>query len=50
MKTQKLKALRSKRNPAACDKIFQELNDKAANGDNIMRTVIEAVENYCTLG
>jgi methylmalonyl-CoA mutase N-terminal domain/subunit len=50
VQAEKLKALRNKRNPAACDKILQELNDKASNGDNIMSSVIEAVENYCTLG
>jgi methylmalonyl-CoA mutase N-terminal domain/subunit len=50
VQTEKLIALRDKRNPAKCDMILQELNDKANNGDNIMPTVIEAVENYCTLG
>jgi len=48
--TEKLKALRNKRNPGKCDNILQALNDKASNGDNIMPVVIEAVENYCTLG
>jgi methylmalonyl-CoA mutase, N-terminal domain len=50
VQTEKLIALRNKRNPAKCDMILQELNDKANNGDNIMPAVIEAVENYCTLG
>ncbi|MFI5128357.1 MAG: methylmalonyl-CoA mutase [Chitinophagales bacterium] len=50
MQAEKLKALRNKRNPAKCDNILQELNDKASNGDNLMPVVIEAVENYCTLG
>lgn len=45
-----LEKLRNNRNPAKCDTILQTLNDKASNGDNIMPTVIEAVENYCTLG
>ncbi|MBL7742051.1 MAG: methylmalonyl-CoA mutase [Chitinophagaceae bacterium] len=50
VQTEKLKALRNKRNPAKVDNLLQELNDKASNGDNIMPVVIEAVENYCTLG
>jgi methylmalonyl-CoA mutase N-terminal domain/subunit len=50
VQTEKLKALRSKRNPAKCDNILQQLNDKASSGENIMPVVIEATENYCTLG
>ena len=46
----KLAALRQKRDHAKCDQIMQTLNDKASGGENIMPTVIEAVENYCTLG
>jgi methylmalonyl-CoA mutase N-terminal domain/subunit len=47
---EKLRALRSRRNHAKCDNILQQLNDRASNGDNLMPVVIEAVENYCTLG
>lgn len=47
---EKLKKLRSRRNHAKCDSILQELNDCANDGRNIMPVVIEAVENYCTLG
>ena len=50
IQTQKLEALKRNRDPARCDSILQDLNDKAASGDNIMPTVIEAVENKCTLG
>ncbi|HEY6505501.1 MAG TPA: methylmalonyl-CoA mutase family protein, partial [Chitinophagaceae bacterium] len=50
VQTEKLKALRSKRNPARVDNILQQLNDKANSGENIMPVVIDAVENYCTLG
>ena len=50
IQTQKLETLRRSRDPARCDTILQDLNDKAASGDNIMPTVIEAVENKCTLG
>jgi methylmalonyl-CoA mutase N-terminal domain/subunit len=46
----KLRALKSNRNPSKIDNLLQQLNDKASNGDNIMPVVIEAVENYCTLG
>jgi methylmalonyl-CoA mutase N-terminal domain/subunit len=47
---EKLKLLRKRRNPAKCDNILQSLNDKASSGENIMPTVVEAVEKYCTLG
>jgi len=47
---EKINALRKNRNPAKCDNILQALNDKASSGENIMPTVVEAVENKCTLG
>jgi methylmalonyl-CoA mutase N-terminal domain/subunit len=47
---QNLNRLRSERDPAKVDTILQDLNDKAASGDNLIPTVIEAVENKCTLG
>jgi methylmalonyl-CoA mutase N-terminal domain/subunit len=50
LQMQKLNNLRHSRNPAKCDSILQELNDKAVSGENIMPTVIEAVEHKCTLG
>jgi methylmalonyl-CoA mutase, N-terminal domain len=50
VQTEKLNALRSKRNPAKCDNLLQQLNDKANSNENIMPVVIEAVENFCTLG
>jgi methylmalonyl-CoA mutase N-terminal domain/subunit len=50
VQAQKLQALRNRRNPATCDKLLQEINDKAIGGENLMPIVIEAVENYCTLG
>jgi len=46
----KLESLRKRRNPAKVDSLLQGLNDKASAGENIMPAVIEAVENYCTLG
>jgi methylmalonyl-CoA mutase, N-terminal domain len=50
LQIEKLEQLRRQRDPARCDTLLQLLNDKACNGDNIMPAVIEAVENYCTLG
>jgi methylmalonyl-CoA mutase N-terminal domain/subunit len=47
---EKLALLRKRRDHAKCDQILQTLNDKASGSDNIMPTVIEAVENHCTLG
>jgi methylmalonyl-CoA mutase N-terminal domain/subunit len=46
----KLRALRSNRSPSKVDNLLQQLNDKASAGENIMPVVIDAVENYCTLG
>jgi len=47
---EKIARLRRQRDPARCDTILQDLNDKASSGENIMPTVLEAVENKCTLG
>ncbi|GAO44304.1 acyl-CoA mutase large subunit family protein [Flavihumibacter petaseus] len=47
---QKLAELRKQRDPAQVDRVLQELNDKAAGGENLMPTVIEAIEKKCTLG
>jgi methylmalonyl-CoA mutase N-terminal domain/subunit len=50
IQTDKLATLRRERDPARCDHILQLLNDQAASGENLMPTVIEAVEAKCTLG
>ncbi len=50
IQTEKLQQLRKNRNHSKCDQVLQELNDKANSGENIMPTVVEAVENKCTLG
>jgi len=50
VQTEKLISLRKRRDPARCDNILQDLNDKACSGENIMPVVVEAVENFCTLG
>lgn len=47
---EKLNALRNNRNPAMVDQVLQNLNDKAASGENLMPAVLEAVEQNCTLG
>jgi methylmalonyl-CoA mutase, N-terminal domain len=50
IQTEKLARLRRERDPARCDHILQLLNDQASSGENLMPTVIEAVEANCTLG
>lgn len=50
VQTEKLNRLRSNRNHAKCDQLLQLLNDKACSGENIMPTVVEAVEHKVTLG
>ncbi len=50
IQTEKLILLRRERDPARCDHILQLLNDQASSGENLMPTVIEAVEANCTLG
>ena len=47
---EKLTRLKANRNHSKCDQLLQLLNDKAVSGENIMPTVVEAVENKCTLG
>ena len=47
---EKLKHLKNGRDHAKVDQLLQTLNDKANSDENIMPTVIEAVENKCTLG
>ena len=50
MRIEKLESLRRRRDPARVDTVLQDLNDKAASGENIMPVVVEAVERQCTLG
>ena len=47
---EKLRQLKQNRNNAKVDSLLQQLNDKAASGENLMPAVIEAVENNITLG
>lgn len=46
----KLQDFKNRRNPAAVDKVLQDLNDKASSGENLMPVVVDAVEQCCTLG
>lgn len=50
VQSEKLAILRRQRDHAKCDQLLQLLSDKAGNDENIMPTVIEAVEQKCTLG
>ncbi len=50
IQTEKLNILRRSRDNAKCDQLLQLLNDKASSTENMMPTVLEAVENKCTLG
>lgn len=47
---EKLQELKRQLDPAKIDNILQTLNDKASADENIMPTVLEAVEQKCTLG
>ena len=50
MQVDKLKALKLKRDNSKVIASLKSLNQKAISGENLMPTVLEAVENYCTLG
>jgi methylmalonyl-CoA mutase N-terminal domain/subunit len=47
---EKISSLKRRRDPAKIDSLLQALNDAASGDDNIMPSVLEAVENYATLG
>ena len=50
MQTEKLKALRAKRDQAVVKDCLQKLTTAATGTENLMPFVLTAVENYCTLG
>jgi methylmalonyl-CoA mutase N-terminal domain/subunit len=50
VQSEKLQQLRSRRNPAKIDNLLQSVNDRASSGENLMPSIVEAVENSCTLG
>ena len=50
LQVEKLKALKLKRDHDQVAASLKLLNEKAISGENLMPAVLEAVENYCTLG
>src|SRR5436190_543960 len=50
LQIEKLNNLKNNRNHPKVDQCLQELNDKASSGENMMPSVLNAVENKCTLG
>ena len=48
--SEKIEALKSKRNNDAVSICLNKLKNAASTHENIMPIVIEAVENFCTLG
>lgn len=50
VQSEKLKALRTKRDNAKVIASLEKIKQAAINNTNLMPVVIEAVENYCTLG
>ena len=50
MQSDKLKALREKRNKEQVNACLQAIRKAAETNENLMPLVIEAVENYATLG
>ena len=50
LQVEKLKTLKLKRDNNKVIASLKTLNEKAISGENLMPAVLEAVENYCTLG
>jgi methylmalonyl-CoA mutase N-terminal domain/subunit len=50
MQIEKLKALKAKRNNTVVQDCLQKLSSAASGTENLMPFVVDAVENYCTLG
>jgi len=50
VQVEKLKALRSKRDNNKVTASLKSLHEAAISAENLMPVVLEAVENYCTLG
>ncbi len=48
--TEKLNALKEKRDKEEVAKCLESLHQKAVHNENLMPAVLEAVENSCTLG
>src|SRR5258708_25129988 len=50
MQIEKLREFKTRRDNSMVDQCLQDLNDKANSGDNLIPSVIGAVEHKCTLG
>jgi methylmalonyl-CoA mutase N-terminal domain/subunit len=50
LQVEKLKKLKLKRDNDKVTATLKALHEKAVSGENLMPAVLEAVENYCTLG
>jgi methylmalonyl-CoA mutase N-terminal domain/subunit len=50
MQCDKIEHLKQKRNNEKAQTLLQQISDVAKTNENIMPVVLEAVENYCTLG
>lgn len=50
VQSEKLASLRARRSNEACVKSLQQIKEASLGDKNILPFVIEAVENYCTLG
>ena len=50
LQVEKLKLLKSKRDNTKVEASLKTLQEKAIGSENLMPAVLEAVENYCTLG
>jgi methylmalonyl-CoA mutase N-terminal domain/subunit len=47
---EKIKALKESRNREQASRCLEAVREKAVNGENLMPSVVEAVESSCTLG
>jgi methylmalonyl-CoA mutase N-terminal domain/subunit len=50
VQTEKLQSLKSRRDNEKVSTLLQQLENAAHTTENLMPIVVEAVENYCTLG
>lgn len=50
MQSERLQALRARRNNEAATQCLQRIREAAQTTENLMPLVVNAVENYCTLG
>jgi methylmalonyl-CoA mutase N-terminal domain/subunit len=50
IQSDKLNAIRNKRNNQIVAELLQKIESTAKSSENLMPIVVEAVENYCTLG